>query len=274
VKQLQGRNALITGGGGGLGQFIARSLAAEGVNLVLSDIASTPLDDRLAETRAAGVQASAVPADLTDTAALEDLIAAAAAAHGPLDILVNNAGLEFVGPYTSQTRAQLEVIVSVNLLAVLELTRLVLPGMLERGRGHVVNIASLAGKVPAPYFHTYNATKHGVVGFTHAIRAELADTPVSASAICPGFINRVGMLGRIEDRVNIPSALGTLPPERVGEAVVRAIREDVPEVIVNKRPARPLIALAAAFPGAAQKLSRRVAGSDYAREMAKAEGRM
>jgi short-subunit dehydrogenase len=274
VKHLQGRNALITGAGGGLGQFIARSLAAEGVNLVLSDMPSASLDDRLAEARAVGVQASSVPADLTDTAALEDLIAAAAAAHGPLDILVNNAGVEFVGPYPSQTRAQLEVIVSVNLLAVLELTRLVLPGMLERGRGHVVNIASLAGKVPAPYFHTYNATKHGVVGFSHAIRAELADTPVSASAVCPGFINSVGMLGRIEDQVNIPPALGTLPPERVGTAVVRAIRKDVPEVILNKRPVRPVIALAAVFPGAAQKLARRLGTTDYAREMAEAEGRM
>jgi short-subunit dehydrogenase len=274
VKQLRGRNALITGAGGGLGQFIARSLAAEGVNLVLTDTTATPLDDRLAEAQAAGVKASGVPADLTDTAALEDLIAAAAAAHGPLDILVNNAGIEFVGPYTSQTRAQLEAIVSVNLLAVLELTRLVLPGMLDRDRGHVVNIASLAGKLPAPYFHTYNATKHGVVGFTHAIRGELAETPVSASAICPGFINRVGMLGRIEDRVNIPPALGTLPPEKVGAAVVRAIRKDVPEVIVNKRPVRPIIALAAVFPGAAQKLTRRIGATDYALEMAKAEGRI
>jgi short-subunit dehydrogenase len=273
MNELRGRNALITGAGGGLGQYIARALAAEGVNLVLSDVAATPLDERVGEARDAGVEAAEVPADLTDTAGLEGLLATVEAAHGPLDILVNNAGVEFVGPYTSQTREQLETIVSVNLLAVLELTRLALPGMLERRRGHVVNMASLAGKVPAPYFHTYNATKHGVVGFTHAIRSELADTPVSASVICPGFINRVGMFGRIEDRVSQPP-LGTLPPERVGAAVVRAIRDDVPEVIVSKRPVRPVIALAAVFPGFAQKLTRRLGAVDYAREMAKAEGRL
>ncbi len=271
MQQLHGRNALITGAGGGLGRYIATALADQGVNLALSDLAAPSLEPLLATVRGRGVAAEPVAADLTATAELGALVDAAEGATGPLDILVNNAGLEFIGPYTDQTLAQLEAIVSVNLLALMELTRLVLPGMLERGHGHVVNMASLAGKVPTPYFHTYNATKHGVVGFTHSLRGELADSPVSVSVICPGFISEVGMLGRIEDQVDIPAALGTLPPEKVGEAVVRAIRDDVPEVIVNRRPVRPIVALAATFPGAAQKLVRRSGGLDSARQFAEAE---
>ena len=104
---------------------------------------------------------------------------------GPLDILVNNAGVEFGGSFVSPTEPELETIVQVNLWRVMDLTRIVLPGMLERGRGHVVNIASLAGKMPAPCLASYSATKHGVVGFTHALRAENGDEPVGFSAICP-----------------------------------------------------------------------------------------
>ncbi|MDX6584095.1 MAG: hypothetical protein QOI10_3279 [Solirubrobacterales bacterium] len=265
-------NALLTGAAGGLGGYIAAALAAEGVNLALSDLAEP--EDLVGRVRAQGVSAEALAADLTDTAGLEMLVRHAEQAVGPIDILVNNAGLEFMGPFTGQTRQQLEQITAVNLLALMELTRIVLPGMLKRGRGHVVNIASLAGKVPAPYFHTYNATKHGVVGFTHSLRGELAETPVSISAICPGFISRVGMLGRIEHMVEVPSSLGTMPPEKVGEAVVRAIREDVPEAIVSKRPVRPLIAFASVFPGAMQRVTRRMGVADAALEFAEAEGRL
>ena len=109
--------------------------------------------------------------------------------------------------------------------------------MLERGRGHVVNIASLAGKIPAPDLATYCATKHGVVGFTHSLRAEYGGEPVGFSAICPGFISRVGMYGRFEHQVGERLAWSApLPPERVGDAVVRAIRQNLPEVIVSQAP--------------------------------------
>ena len=133
----------------------------------------------------------------------------------------------------------------------MDLTRIVLPGMLERRRGHIVNMASLAGKVPPAYLASYAATKHGVVGFTHALRAENGDgRPVGFSAICPGFVSRVGMFGRLEHRVSAPRSLGTVPPESVGDAVVRAIRKNLAEVIVNNGPVRPLILLNALAPRA------------------------
>src|SRR5918996_1580138 len=239
--ELRGRNALLTGAAGGLGHYIAGALAREGVNLALCDLPEASVDDLVAQLRPRGVAVESVPADLTDTAGLEMLVRHSEEAIGPLDILVNNAGLEFGGGFGHQTREELEAIVSVNLLAVMELTRAVLPGMLERRRGHVVNLASMAGKGAFPYLASYCATKHGAVGFTHAMRGEYADEPVSFSAICPIFISRVGMYGRFEDAAPSPPAvMAPKPPEAVGEAVGKAIRDDRAEVLVSG-PARPAV---------------------------------
>jgi short-subunit dehydrogenase len=241
VEQLRGRNALVTGAGGGLGAYIARALAGEGVNLAVTDLPGSSVDGLSAELRTRGVQVEHAPADLTDRDERRRLASWAADALGPIDILVNNAGVEFGGPFLDTSPEQLELTVAVNLLAVMDLTRLLLPGMLDRHRGHVVSMASLAGKIPPPQLASYGATKHGVVGFTGALRAELADERVGFSAICPGFVGRVGMFGR---------------PERVGDAVVRAIREDVGEIVLNRRPVKPLILLNAIAPGAASRLAR------------------
>jgi short-subunit dehydrogenase len=146
VEQLRGRNALITGAAGGLGGYIARALAAEGVNLVLSDLPEAPLDELIAELQGVGVEVESVPADLMERDEAEGLVARAEDALGPVDILVNNAGLEFAGPFLERTGDEIEGLTRVNLLALMLLTRSAMPGMFERSRGHVVNIASLAGK--------------------------------------------------------------------------------------------------------------------------------
>jgi len=273
--ELRGRNALLTGAAGGLGGYIATALAAEGVNLVLSDLPGSDLEGRRDELRSRGVRVALVTADLTDTPAISSLATDAEAAIGPLDILVNNAGVEFARSFGEATREELETITSVNLLALMELTRVVLPGMLSRGRGHVVNVASLAGKLPAPYLATYCATKHGVVGFTHSLRSEYGSEPVGFSAICPGFISRVGMYGRIEGLLpDAPPELSTSPPEHVGEAVVRAIRDNRAESIVNSRPVRPLAILAAAAPGSMIRILRRKRLLDFARSYGEARKRV
>jgi short-subunit dehydrogenase len=257
VEQLRGRNALVTGAGGGLGAYIARALAGEGVNLAVTDLPGSSVDGLSAELRTRGVQVEHAPADLTDRNERRRLASWAVDALGPIDILVNNAGVEFGGPFLDTSPEQLELTVAVNLLAVMDLTRLLLPGMLDRRRGHVVSMASLAGKIPPPQLASYGATKHGVVGFTGALRAELADEPVGFSAICPGFVGRVGMFGRLEPYIEGGSVpMGTIPPERVGDAVVRAIREDVGEIVLNRRPVKPLILLNAIAPGAASRLAR------------------
>jgi short-subunit dehydrogenase len=272
--ELRGRKALLTGAAGGLGGYIARALAAEGVDLALCDLPSAEIDPLVEELRGRGITVESVPADLTETAALEVLADRAEEAIGPVDILVNNAGLEFAGAFEGQTRAELEAITTVNLLAVMELTRVFLPRMLERGRGHIVNVASLAGKFPSPMLASYSATKHGVVGFTHALRAEHQASPVGFTAICPTFVSRVGMYGRVEDLVeDPPRGLKAVPPEAVGEAVVKGVREDRAEVIVNSMPSKVAVAIAAAAPSTFTKAIGSERVMRYGREFARARGR-
>jgi short-subunit dehydrogenase len=255
VKELRGRTALITGAGGGLGGYIARSLAAEGVNLALTDLPGAPVDGLAAELRPRGVEVKHAPADLTDREDRRRLMTWAEEAVGPLDILVNNAGVEFAGEFLLLSEEEIETMITVNLVAVMHLTRLALPGMLERRRGHIVNVASLAGKAAFPFLVAYSGTKHGVVGFTHALRMEHRADPVGFSAICPGFVGEAGLFGRFEEEAGKPPfPVGVVAPERVSEAVVRSIRRNLPEVIVNRGPARPLVLMAALFPATTAKL--------------------
>ena len=273
MVQLHGANALVTGAAGGLGRYISRALAAQGANLVLSDLPGDGLESRRAEVSAFGTTVEAVAADLTKQKERRGLIPRAEEALGPIDVLVNNAGVEFVGPYAKASLSEIDQINKVNFLTPMELSRIALPGMLERRRGHIVNMASLAGKSSLAFFHTYNGTKYGVVGFTHSLRHELTDDPVSASVICPGFIEREGMYGRIESEVEGENPLGSSPPEKVGQAVVRAITEDRAEIIISPRPIRPLIALSAAFPQAGMWLAERIGARQAAREFGEVQGR-
>ena len=265
--ELRGANALVTGAAGGLGHYIARALAAEGTNLVLSDIPGAPLEPLVDELRARGVRVEVETADLADRPEAEALVGRAEQSLDPLDVLVNNAGLEFGGPFLDNSVDELGRIVDVNLLAVMLLTREALPGMLERGRGHIVNIASAAGKIASPNLASYSGTKHGVVGFTHALRGEHREARVGFSAICPIFVGRVGMYGRLEDQVpDPPPMFKPVPPEDVGAAVVRSIKEDRAEVIVGGRALRPLSLLYHAAP----KLFTRVSANRRQREFAEA----
>ena len=272
MEQLRGRNVLLTGAAGGIGGFIARALAAEGANLVLSDLPEASLDDLISELRGSGVGVEPVRADLSDRDEAEGLVAAAEGALGPIDILVNNAGLEFAGPYLDRSREEITALIEVNLIATMLLTHAALPGMLERGRGHVVNVASIAGKLPARSLAAYSASKHGVIGFTHTLRAEYGDTPVGFSSICPGFVARVGMYGRVQAEAHQPPApMRPVQPEQVADAVVEAIRKDRAQTIVNGRGVWPVVLLAAAAPGLVAKLSRGRRAEQFAEDFRRAK---
>jgi short-subunit dehydrogenase len=273
MVRLHGANALVTGAAGGLGRYISRALAAQGANLVLSDLPGDRLESRRAEVSAFGTAVEGLAADLTKQKERRGLIPRAEEALGPIDVLVNNAGVEFVGSFADAPLSQVDQITKVNFLTPMELSRIVLPGMLERRQGHIVNMASLAGKSTLAFFHTYNATKYGIVGFSHALRHELMDEPVSVSVICPGFIEREGMYGRVESEVDGESPFGSSPPETVGQAVVRAITGDRAEILIASRPVRPLIALGAAFPEAAMWLTERIGARQTAREFLETHGR-
>lgn len=271
---LAGKTVLLTGSDGGLGPSIARSLAERGARLVLAERPGAEAHELAAELKAGGVESWAVSADLSRAGGAKELILAATEVAGPPDVLVNNAGLELIGAFTSHTEEELERITHVNLVAPAELTRLLIPGMIDRGGGWVVNLGSLAGKVASAYSTSYTATKHGLVGLTHSLRAEYAGAPVGFSVVCPGFVRDVGMYGRHEDAVPPPSMLGTIPPERVGDAVVKAIEKEKPEMIVNERPIKPVIALTSVAPRFGTLISRRSGVDELWRRVGERKGRL
>jgi short-subunit dehydrogenase len=275
MKELRGSNALLTGAAGGIGGHIARRLADEGVHLVLSGRNTAVLEALRDELRAKGATAEVVTADLADPDQVPVLVERSEAALGPIDILVNNAGIELTSSFTAQTVEELKLYTDVNLLAPMLLTHRVLPGMLRRGRGHVVQISSIGGKFGPPYGSPYGATKAGLVGLTQALRTEYSDAPVGFSVICPGFVNDDGMYARmVADGIKAPAAVGATKPRKVTDAVVRAIRDDVPEIVVNQTPMRPMLMLAALSPRTAERLLLRMGVKDVFARAAELRGRL
>lgn len=254
MNDLVGRNAILTGGSYGLGPTLARALAREGVNVALVARSAERLEQVAQGLLEVGVRAVAVPADLSDPAAPAAVAAQAAAALGPVDILINSASQHWGGRLHTRTPEQIEQVITTNLAAAIGLTRLVLPGMLQRRQGHVVHIASLAGKAGIPYLSPYVATKYALVGFNHSLQAELRGTGVFSSAICQGFAAEAGMWARLNRKVH--PAFGLSTPERVAAAVVRALRRRPVELVVNPMPVHPVILLWAVAPGLAAQVFR------------------
>jgi short-subunit dehydrogenase len=255
VDDLRGANALLTGAAGGLGRHIARALAAQGAWLALSGRQAAPLEDLCNELRRGGARAQPVLADLADVEQAAALVERAEAAVGPLDLLVNNAGIEVAAAYPAFTDDELAAITRVNLVAPMVLARHALPGMLARGRGHIVSVSSLAGRGGNAYNVLYATTKAGLVGFNRSLRAELADSPVGASVICPGLVARDGMYARMQEvGAKAPLALRAVEPERVARAVIGAIAHDRADVLVTGWPMRPLLAVQELAPRAAERL--------------------
>jgi short-subunit dehydrogenase len=249
VKDVRGRRALVTGASRGIGPHIARALAREGAHLALTARDAGALRSLVAEFSASGVRATGLPADLRSAADRERLVLEAGDVLGGIDILVNNAGLDSSGPFVSLAAGTIAATIETNLTAPMHLTALVLPGMLERGAGHVVNIASLAGKKAVPYEAVYGGTKAGLIEWTSALRIELRGTGVSLSAVCPGYVTGEGMFARWG--VAPPTLFGSCTPGAVARAAVRAIRQDRAEIVVNSMPVRAWLAFYALAPGLA-----------------------
>jgi short-subunit dehydrogenase len=269
MKNLQGRTALVTGASGGLGTHIARRLAREGMNVAVSGRREDALAAVAAELSALGVKTVAISADLSDLGATDPLVEGVEAALGPIDVLVNNAGVESIGAFTSYTREELTFSVNVNLTAPLLLTHRLTPGMLERGQGHVVFIASVAGKVGPAFSEPYAATKAGLVGLTQSLRAEYLDAPVGFSVICPGFIAGDGMYARmVEDGHSSNRMMGETTTEKIASAVVQAIHEDSAEIIESGAPIRPMLALAQLAPGLVERVAPRFGLTEMLRRVA------
>lgn len=221
---LDGRAVAITGGARGIGRATAEACRAAGMRVAIGD-----LDADLAASAAAELGGGAVGLglDVTDAASFSRFLDEAEERLGELDVLVNNAGVLFLGPYAEEEPAGTRAMVEVNLGGVLTGSRLALDRFLPRRRGHIVNIASSAGQVAVGGGATYAATKHAVVGFTRALRAELRGSGVRTTIVMPGIV-RTEMIG------GYASARGTrvIEPAAVGEAVARALAGGKAEVFV------------------------------------------
>ncbi|MHB1537551.1 MAG: SDR family NAD(P)-dependent oxidoreductase [Solirubrobacteraceae bacterium] len=256
--ELAGTKALITGASGGIGAAIARTLARAGVDLAVSGRREDALAALTTELSPLGVRCVAVTAELADRDALSSLLERAEDAIGPLEVIVNNAGVEHVGSYATTDPQELESTIEINLVAPMLLTRLALPRMLERRRGHIVFVSSLAGKFGPAYNAPYAASKAGLVALTQSLRAEHAGGPVGFSVVCPGFTAGEGMYQRmVEEGHRSNRLLGETSTSRVAEAVLRAIRDDVGEIVESGAPIRPLLALQQVAPGMVERVAPR-----------------
>lgn len=248
---------LVTGATGGIGQAIAAAFASRGARLILSGRRPELLDPL-----AARLGAEAVRCDLATRDDVERLIAAA----GAVDVLVANAALPASGVFTEFGQDEIDRMLEVNLRAPIALARALAPGMVARGRGHLVMISSLSGKAASPASAIYSATKFGLRGFALGIREDLRPHGVGASVVLPGFIRDAGMFA--EAGVELPRGVGTRTPEEVARAVIDAVEHDRAEVGVAPLGLRVGAAFASVAPGLAASVSRRIGGDRVALELA------
>jgi NAD(P)-dependent dehydrogenase (short-subunit alcohol dehydrogenase family) len=190
MEDLQGKVAVITGGASGIGRAVADKAAAEGMKIVLGDIEEGPLKAAVDDLTSTGAEALGVVTDVSDRASVEALRDAALDRFGAVHLVHNNAGIGLGGPIWEVTEEDWRWILGVNLWGVIHGVATFTPLLLEQGEGHIVNTASIAGLIVAPFLGPYNATKQAVVAISETLFKDLQTVvaPVGVSVLCPGFV--------------------------------------------------------------------------------------
>jgi len=187
--KLSGKIALITGASRGIGCAIARTFADEGALVALAARSTDDLDRLAAALREKGCRAEPFPCDVTDAQQVEQLPGLVKDRLGPIHILVNNAGVAGSHKIVGHPDDLWQLMLDVNLTSVYRVTKAVIPGMIERKYGRIINIASVASKVGMRYMAAYTASKHGLLGFTRVLATEMTPYNITANAICPGYVD-------------------------------------------------------------------------------------
>ena len=224
-KTLNGKVVVITGGGRGIGLATAKALAAQGARISIGDVHAD-----LAEQAAKNLNGYGGALDVRDRQSFAAFIDATEKSLGPIDVLINNAGIMPTGEFTEESDEISDTQIDVNLRGVIHGCKQVLPGMLHRGHGHIVNVASLAGVFPLPGLAVYCATKFAVVGLTQSLREEYRDSGVNFSTIMPAKVTTELASGTEVAGRGIP----TSSPEDVAAAVIAAIHDNLGEVTVPR----------------------------------------
>lgn len=264
MTQLADRRVLLTGASRGLGSFIARALAEKGCHLALTARSEALLREVAEGLKAFSVQIGLFPCDLLNGNQGKEMIDRVLNEFGPIDILINNAGVENEGAFLDQPMETHRRTIELNLLAPMELTHALLPGMIKQGRGHIVNIASIGARAGSPYDAVYCGSKAALAEWTRGISLEKEHAGIRFSTIFPGYISEVGMFARFG--LKAPRTIGFCTPQQVAAAVIKALQYNRPEIIVNSRPLRPLLALAALSPRLAGWMMRRLGVVEFQRK--------
>lgn len=265
---LHNKVGILSGASRGIGVHLAEALASKGVHLALAARSESELADTVARVQARGIRAIGVPTDVTKQGDLERLLERTTNEIGNPDLLVNNAGVQKVARFQDLDPGDIARIIQTNVVALETLARLVLPGMIERGHGHICNMASLSGRTAYPYNTVYASSKHAVVGFSWSLREEVRPYGVEVSVVCPGFVSGDGMFARRHPDDDAPRVAKPVTPAQVVRKTIHAIERNRAEVIVANGLGNVVDVFHALSPDFTAKVQRRAGLYGYIEEEA------
>ncbi len=236
-RHYEGRKALVTGAASGIGRSIAMELARQGADVYMLDVDVAGLEDVLLEMRALGACAVAEYCDLTRPQEITNALNTMQYRWGPIDVLVNNAGIGFYGPTETMSAEMWHRLTSVNLLAPIQITRELLPSLMDRPDVCVLNVCSVYGLVAGPRYTAYHTSKFGLVGFTDALRAEYGRRGMNVTALCPGTVMTPMYdhypTGRPDQEAPRPPRWLSTTPDRVARIALKSVRRNKRRVVVT-----------------------------------------